>query len=81
MTDRLCIQSEGEVKFQFSPQDILSCCENCSNSTYGCAVGGSSDRAWRYWTESGIVSGGDYDSYQVSNEGTKHSCWSFYSFF
>ncbi|KAH0816933.1 hypothetical protein GEV33_005858 [Tenebrio molitor] len=64
MTDRLCIQSEGEVKFQFSPQDILSCCENCSNSTYGCAVGGSSDRAWRYWTESGIVSGGDYDSYQ-----------------
>jgi cathepsin B len=71
MTDRLCIQSEGEVKFQFSPQDILNCCENCST---GCVRGGFWSRGWRYWTESGIVSGGDYDSYQVSNEGTKHSC-------
>jgi cathepsin B len=80
MTDRLCIQSEGEVKFQFSSQDILSCCENCSTAT-GCAGGGFPEKAWRYWTESGIVSGGDYDSYQVSNEGTKHSCWSFSYFF
>jgi cathepsin B len=58
MTDRLCIATDGKVKFQFSPEDLLSCCKECGD---GCD-GGSSATAWAYWMNSGIVSGGDYQS-------------------
>ncbi|KAH0821918.1 hypothetical protein GEV33_000873 [Tenebrio molitor] len=58
MSDRLCIATDGKVKFQFSPEDLLSCCKECGD---GCD-GGSSATAWAYWMNSGIVSGGDYQS-------------------
>jgi cathepsin B len=69
MTDRLCIATNGKVEFQFSPEDLLSCCTECGD---GCD-GGSPSKAWAYWMSSGIVSGGDYQSQQVSlsRNGTK----------
>ncbi|KAJ3653168.1 hypothetical protein Zmor_012432 [Zophobas morio] len=58
MSDRLCIESKGETKFEFSPQDVLSCCDYCG---YGCD-GGYTATAWIYWLGHGIVSGGDYNT-------------------
>ncbi|KAJ3653167.1 hypothetical protein Zmor_012431 [Zophobas morio] len=58
MSDRLCILSKAELKFEFSPQDLLSCCPHCG---YGCG-GGYAFAAWIYWQERGIVSGGDYNT-------------------
>ncbi|KAJ3645119.1 hypothetical protein Zmor_022806 [Zophobas morio] len=62
ITDRTCIASNGAIKFKASPEELISCCEDCASS--GCS-GGYMDRAWNYWVENGLVSGGDYNS----NEG------------
>ncbi|KAI5651917.1 papain family cysteine protease domain-containing protein [Phthorimaea operculella] len=61
MTDRVCIHSLGIENFHFSAQDLLSCCSDCGQ---GCG-GGSIAKAWQHWINSGIVSGGAYNS----NEG------------
>lgn len=71
MTDRLCIATNGTTKFQFSPEDLLSCCTDCGN---GCD-GGYSSRAWSYWVDNGVVSGGDYNSNSVSHQLKKKTCY------
>ncbi|XP_061720796.1 cathepsin B-like [Cydia pomonella] len=60
MTDRVCIYSNGTKQFHFSAQDLVSCCPDCGS---GCQ-GGYLDKAWKYWQEVGIVSGGPYHSSQ-----------------
>ncbi|KAJ3653171.1 hypothetical protein Zmor_012435 [Zophobas morio] len=65
MSDRLCIQTGGTVQFEFSPQDLLSCCTDCSTTCdYTDTVKSInvSFNAMHYWIHSGIVSGGDYGS-------------------
>ncbi|EFA09205.2 cathepsin B precursor [Tribolium castaneum] len=58
MTDRLCIGTKGETKFVFSPENLLTCCEDCRLE----CVGGYTAKAWDYYINEGIVSGGDYNS-------------------
>ncbi|XP_047024372.1 cathepsin B-like [Helicoverpa zea] len=58
MTDRYCIHSNQTLNFHFSAQDLLTCCDNCGS----CLGGGLLERAWRYWKDNGIVSGGSYNS-------------------
>ena len=58
MSDRLCIQSYGEIKAILSTQNVLTCCENCG---FGC-WGGYPDMAYEYWNKEGIVTGGSYQS-------------------
>ena len=58
MSDRLCIQSYGEIKAVLSPQDVLTCCKNCGE---GCQ-GGIPQMAYEYWNTEGIVTGGSYQS-------------------
>ncbi|KAH9514130.1 hypothetical protein Btru_030358 [Bulinus truncatus] len=60
MTDRICIQSHGNIKFHFSAEDLLSCCDSCGD---GCN-GGYPSEAWNFFQSSGIVSGGPYNSSQ-----------------
>ncbi|KAJ8728191.1 hypothetical protein PYW08_016576 [Mythimna loreyi] len=60
MTDRYCIYSNGTKQFHFSAQDLTSCCSECG---LGC-LGGLSWEAWVYWRDTGIVSGGNYNSGQ-----------------
>ncbi|KAJ3624682.1 hypothetical protein MTP99_018286 [Tenebrio molitor] len=67
ITDRLCIATGGKVKFQFSAEDVLSCCTDCGD---GCD-GGYPYSTWTYWINSGIVSGGDYQSQQGCQPYTK----------
>ncbi|KAG5887961.1 hypothetical protein JTB14_037353 [Gonioctena quinquepunctata] len=58
ISDRICIHSEAEKKIYVSDEDLLSCCAVCGN---GCD-GGDTFFAWLYWLDSGIVSGGPYNS-------------------
>jgi cathepsin B len=61
MTDRTCIASNGASTPHLSAEDMLSCCTECGD---GCD-GGDPAQAWQYWVDSGVVTGGNYDS----NEG------------
>ncbi|XP_059168822.1 cathepsin B-like [Physella acuta] len=58
MTDRICIYSKGKENFHFSAEDLLSCCESCGD---GCD-GGFPAEAWNFYQNTGIVSGGQYNS-------------------
>ncbi|CAL1543735.1 unnamed protein product [Lymnaea stagnalis] len=60
MTDRICIHSNGKVNFRFSAEDLLTCCDECGD---GCN-GGYPASAWEYYRQTGIVSGGPYNSSQ-----------------
>ncbi|KAK6024387.1 papain family cysteine protease, partial [Ostertagia ostertagi] len=62
MSDRVCIATQGAKQVLISDQDIVSCCTWCG---YGCQ-GGWSIRAWYYFAEQGVVTGGNYN--------TKGSC-------
>jgi len=62
MTDRTCIASNGAITEELSAQDLVSCCVLVCGM--GCQ-GGYPLMAWLYWTEDGLVTGGDYGS----NEG------------
>ncbi|VDK44738.1 unnamed protein product [Cylicostephanus goldi] len=56
MSDRICIASRGNITPTLSADDVLACCESCG---YGCR-GGYPDKAWEYWVENGVVTGGEY---------------------
>lgn len=59
-SDRLCIQSQGKVNAHLSAEDLTSCCRSCGMGCNGGMVGS----AWRYWEETGLVTGGQYGSNQ-----------------
>ncbi|KAJ2941648.1 hypothetical protein O0L34_g14705 [Tuta absoluta] len=59
MTDRVCIYSNGSKNFHFSSQDLISC-----GPGYGCNGAKDIHPAWIYWKQSGIVSGGPFNSSQ-----------------
>ncbi|KAM3178597.1 hypothetical protein ACTXT7_002224 [Hymenolepis weldensis] len=70
MSDRLCIHNEGmrsgrDPSVHLSADDLLSCCSECG---MGCN-GGFPHLAWKFWKDSGLVSGGLY--------GTKGVCRSY----
>ena len=56
MSDRLCIDSNGQLQTRVSPLHLLSCCSNCG---YGC-FGGFPAMAFTYWKNEGIPTGGLY---------------------
>lgn len=63
MSDRLCIASSGKVKVNISAEQLTACCTDCG---VGCN-GGYPDKAWPYYLEHGLVTGGDYGSNEVNN--------------
>jgi len=58
MSDRTCIKSGGNHTPFISDEDILSCCTTCG---FGCN-GGYPTQAFKFWTKSGVVTGGPYGS-------------------
>ncbi|KAI1286142.1 Cathepsin B [Halotydeus destructor] len=58
MSDRYCIASKGKTIVQISAEDLVSCCDECGD---GCE-GGYPSTAWQFWVDTGLVSGGLYDS-------------------
>jgi len=58
-TDRICIHSNGTNTAYLSAEDLLSCC------SFSCGMGcdgGYPSAAWDYFQQTGIVTGGDYNS-------------------
>lgn len=59
MSDRYCIASNGKKKVEISAEDLVSCCDSCG---MGCD-GGYPAAAWQYWVDTGLVTGGLYNSH------------------
>jgi len=57
MSDRICIKSNGTQQVQLSSVHITA----CDNRDEGCK-GGFLDRAYDFYENTGVVSGGDYNS-------------------
>jgi len=70
MTDRICISSKGTKQFEISAEDLVSCCDSCG---FGCD-GGYPSAAWEYWVDSGLVTGGLYNSKQGCQPYEVKSC-------
>jgi len=60
MTDRICIHTNGALKPHISAEDLATCCTSCG---FGCN-GGFPESAWQYFQNTGLVTGGQYDSNQ-----------------
>jgi len=59
MSDRICIASGGKMtNVQVSAEDLNTCCDMCG---MGCG-GGDPASAWQYWADTGLVTGGLYNS-------------------
>jgi len=61
MSDRICIHSQQKLQTRVSSEYILTCCDSCG---FGCD-GGWPQKAFAYWNENGIVSGGLYGDYKT----------------
>lgn len=70
ITDRTCIASKGSFTIDLSAEDINSCCDFCGS---GCD-GGFPSAAWQYWVDTGVVTGGLYDSHVGCAPYTVPSC-------
>ena len=71
MSDRICIHRIKNVTEHtyVSAQHLMDCCKSCSNGD-GCDNdGGFPGKAWNYYYNYGIASGGSFES----NEGNLYS--------
>lgn len=62
LSDRLCIRSKGRYNYELSSRYITA----CDAENYGCD-GGYLDLAWDFLEENGTVSGGEFESDEVSD--------------
>ena len=56
MSDRICIASGQLDQRRISALNLLTCCSSCG---FGCD-GGYQSKAWDYWKDTGITTGGPY---------------------
>lgn len=63
MSDRICVAAQSRVNKHLSTEDLLTCCRTCG---FGCN-GGFPNMAWQYFKNTGICTGGNYNT----NEGCK----------
>jgi cathepsin B len=61
ISDRICVKTEGQLQIYISAEDLLSCCGFLCGM--GCN-GGYPKGAWTYYRNSGLVTGGLYQSNQ-----------------
>nr|CDJ92675.1 Peptidase C1A domain containing protein [Haemonchus contortus] len=72
ISDRICIATKAKIQVNVSATDILACCPTpkCGE---GCG-GGWSTRAWEYFIDEGVVSGGEYLTKGVCRPYPIHPC-------
>ncbi|CAG9766995.1 unnamed protein product [Ceutorhynchus assimilis] len=70
MSDRICIHSNQTQQVYVSTEDLNSCCSECG---YGCD-GGYVVSTFYYWEETGIVTGGLYNSSQGCKDYSLQPC-------
>jgi cathepsin B len=56
-TDRICIETKGASKPHLSAEDLVGCCSSCG---MGCD-GGDPSAAWQWFTQTGVVTGGNFN--------------------
>jgi len=70
MSDRICIASNGAQNAHISAEDLVACCSSCG---FGCD-GGFPQAAWSYFKNTGLVTGGNYNSKQGCEPYTLPAC-------
>jgi len=58
-TDRICIETQGSMQLHLAATDLLACCTSCG---FGCD-GGYPSAAWDWFTQTGVVTGGNYGDF------------------
>lgn len=67
LSDRFCFATKGRINVNLSADHLMRCCHYCKgNDDNGCA-GGDIVKALFFLIKEGIVTGGDYDSEEVSS--------------
>ncbi|XP_065211661.1 cathepsin B-like cysteine proteinase [Planococcus citri] len=67
-SDRICIHSEGRYNFSLSGHYTMS----CDKRNYGCN-GGYLDKVWKFYYETGCITGGEFQSDEGCQDyGLKH---------
>ena len=61
ISDRMCTYNNLNKNVQISAANLMNCCKNCSG-TAGLCSWGYPARAYQYWIEEGLVSGGEFGS-------------------
>lgn len=61
MSDRICIHSNQTKQVYISAEDLTACCWECGD---GCNGAGDLVAPWVYWQNTGVVTGGLYNSSQ-----------------
>ena len=69
LNDRFCIKTGGKHLEMLSPQHTTSCCDLLHCLSFGCN-GGQPRMAWRWFSNDGVVTGGDFDELHKGK-----SCW------
>ncbi|KAL8429673.1 hypothetical protein ACSSS7_006448 [Eimeria intestinalis] len=69
LNDRFCIKTNGEKKEMLSTQHTTSCCDLLHCLSFACN-GGQPRMAWRWFSNQGVVTGGDYSELHQGK-----SCW------
>lgn len=70
MSDRICIASSGKNNYHISAEDLVDCCSSCGD---GCN-GGYPEAAWEYFEQTGLVTGGNFNSKEGCLPYTIASC-------
>lgn len=73
MSDRICISSGQTKQVYISAEDLTACCYGIFACGFGCD-GGYVDEPWYYWQDTGIVTGGLYNSSQGCKDYSLEPC-------
>jgi len=71
--DRLCISTGGDYTELLSVSDTTGCCGAISCSSFGCN-GGQIGTPWKWFSKTGVVSGGDYGDGELCYDYTMAKC-------
>jgi len=71
--DRLCIKSKGAFTKLLSVADTTGCCNFLHCQSMGCN-GGQVGTPWKWFTKSGVVSGGDFGDGKLCFDYTMGKC-------
>lgn len=73
LNDRICISTGGNFTTLLSVSDTTACCDGSACFSFGCN-GGQVGTPWRWFNNTGVVTGGDYGSTGTCYNYTMEQC-------